>query len=313
MLRALLLALSLLLISHGAQAATCTIDISDLNFGAIDTLSGMGAQSTAQVAIDCDQVSADATQVTICANLGAGSGGAQAGLRQVGSGSNSLSYQIFTDAARSIPWGSVDNGALGPPRTIVLPVSDTAASATIYLYGTVPAGQSNAAEGSYVSLFTAADATFSYEEGSALDCGIAAGSSEAYGTFSVRGTVAANCLLEAEDINFGTVGLIDTNVDASGDLTITCTPGTGYSVSLDGGLSGASNPEQRLMLSTDGAVTYGLYADAARTAPWGEQSGTLVDGAGSGAQQALPIYGRVPAQAAQPGNYADTVVVIIAY
>lgn len=313
MLRALLLASLLILISHGAQAATCTVDISDLNFGPVDTLSISTTESTAEVAIVCDQVSTEATVVTICANLGAGSGGAQSGLRQIGSGSSTLSYQIFTDTARSIPWGSSDNPSLGSPRAIEIPVSGTGASATIYLYGAVPSGQADAAAGSYTSLFAPSDATFSYAEGGALDCGAPAGGSEAYASFSVQGAVTANCLLDTEDIDFGSVGVIDSDIDASGDLSITCTPGTPYSVSLDGGLSGATNPEQRLMQSADSSVIYGLYTNPGRTSPWGEAAGTLVAGAGNGARQALPIYGRVPAQPVRPGNYSDIVVVVIAY
>jgi len=61
---------------------------------------------------------------------------------------------------------------------------------------------------------------------------------------------------------------------------------------------------------------YGLYKDIDRTQPWGDAStpGSTVSGTGSGANQTLTVYGRVPPQTTpSAGVYADTVVVTVTY
>jgi spore coat protein U-like protein len=86
-------------------------------------------------------------------------------------------------------------------------------------------------------------------------------------------------------------------------------------VALDGGLSGAANPAQRKLSQAAQTISYGLYLDAGRTAPWGDSVGVnTATGTGSGLAQTLTVYGRVPAQSTPaPGTYADTVVMTISY
>jgi spore coat protein U-like protein len=91
--------------------------------------------------------------------------------------------------------------------------------------------------------------------------------------------------------------VLDTNVDATGGLGVTCTPGTAYTVGLNNGLTGTGPTARRMALGNQ-AVIHGLYKDAARSQPWGNSGGDLVTGAGS--TQNLPVYGRVPPQATPP-------------
>lgn len=111
----------------------------------------------------------------------------------------------------------------------------------------------------------------------------------------------------------GTTCCIGATIDASTQLHITCTPGTGYGIAIDGGLSGATDPEQRLLRSGANTVTYGLYSDAQRHTPWGALPGEVVTTNGTGTEQQRAVYGRIPPQAAVPGAYSDTVVVTINY
>ncbi|MDB5542404.1 MAG: hypothetical protein JWQ89_4131, partial [Devosia sp.] len=293
--------------------ATCSATISDLNLGIVDTLSASPANAAGEVAITCDQVAGDVTSMTVCINLGTGSGGVQGGLRLLEGGTAGLAFGLFADSAHSVPWGSHDTPALGSPLTLHLPANGGAASGRISLYGSVFAGQSSAVAASYRSTFSGPDATLIYAEGTALDCSAPAGGDFAYAAFSVNATVLANCLVVAGDIDFGRTGVVARALDASGDLDISCTPGTNYSVGLDGGLTGATDPAQRAMTSGGRAITYGLYLDPARTEGWGELAGTTVAGTGTGDTEALTIYGRVPPQVAGPGAYSDTVVVSIFY
>jgi spore coat protein U-like protein len=62
-------------------------------------------------------------------------------------------------------------------------------------------------------------------------------------------------------------------------------------------------------------INYALYRDSARTANWGNTVGTdTVSGTGTGANQSLTVYGRVPAQTTPvAGTYTDTIVVTVTY
>jgi spore coat protein U-like protein len=298
----------------GAFAASCSVTIDAVNFGNVDTLSGEAADASAQVSISCSDVSATATAVTVCGNLNAGSGGATAtGTRTMPSGTNVLDYEFYGDSDHGTRWGAYNATALGQPQTIRLAASDGAASRTVTLYGVVSARQAKAATGTYLSSFTAADATFYYQEGSTLDCTAPTSATLAQVSFSTQAIVAANCLVTVEDIDFGVHGLIDSEVTATGGVNVTCTPGTKYTIAMDGGLTGATNPEQRLMRSGTNTIAYGLYADAAHTTPWSATGSRLVSGTGAGAVQSIAVFGRVAPQSAAIGQYSDTVVVTITY
>ncbi|GGA86555.1 spore coat protein U [Brucella endophytica] len=307
--RFLLLAiLVLLLFPARAGAATCTANVSSLNFGAVDTLSG-DTPATATISVDCENVGS--SSLTVCGNFGAGSGGASGNSRQMGPGTGGLGFNLYADANHAIPWGHADQPALGLPQRFSLPVSGTTASGRMTLYGLVPRRQLSTRTGSYTSEFTGNDALFYYAEGDTLQCNAPAGASATTAIFTASATVQANCLIEADNINFGTVGLITSPIDQTGQLRITCTPGVGYTIALDGGLSKATNPEQRQMRSGANVVYYGLYSNAAHSQAWGS-GGDAVTGEGSGAETRT-VYGRVPVQQAAPGHYSDTVVVTITY
>jgi spore coat protein U-like protein len=94
-----------------------------------------------------------------------------------------------------------------------------------------------------------------------------------------------------------------------------CTNSTPYTIALDGGTTGATDPTQRKMSKASERITCGVYRDSNRTQPWGSTQGTnTASGTGSGASQNFTAFGRVPVQTSpSPGNYADTVVTTITY
>ena len=114
-------------------------------------------------------------------------------------------------------------------------------------------------------------------------------------------------------LDFGTQGPLTANVDQTATITVTCTTGANYNVALDGG--GAANTNARRMVNGGNTVSYQLYRDAGRTLVWGNtvNSDTLA-GTGNGMAQALPVYGRVPAQTTPPAAvYNDSVTVTVSY
>jgi spore coat protein U-like protein len=104
------------------------------------------------------------------------------------------------------------------------------------LYGRVAGGQATVPPATYLSTFSGGHVEFRYRTnllGSNCDTGL--GTLAASPTFTINATVPANCLVATQNIDFGSKGVLDANVDATGQVTVTCTPSTAYTVSLNGG------------------------------------------------------------------------------
>jgi spore coat protein U-like protein len=129
--------------------------------------------------------------------------------------------------------------------------------------------------------------------------------------------VQAECkLTSTTDLAFGTTGVIQTAVNATGTIGVQCTNTTPYNIGLNAGTGSGATVSARKMTSGSGStITYDIYRDTARTQVWGDtvNSNTLA-GTGNGAVQTHTVYGRVPAQATPaPGSYSDTVTVTVTY
>ncbi len=138
----------------------------------------------------------------------------------------------------------------------------------------------------------------------------------ATGTLGVSITIASSCtVVSATAINFGSVAAIGANIDQTSTLTVNCSSTTPYTIALSAGGGTGATVAVRKMMNGANFVNYTLYRDAARTQLWGVTTGTdTVAGTGTGANQVLTIYGRVPAQAVPPpGVYNDTVNITITY
>lgn len=136
------------------------------------------------------------------------------------------------------------------------------------------------------------------------------------GSFDVRITIAAECeVTSTEALDFGTAGVLTSNVEASATLEVTCTNTTPYAIGLNEGLDAGGTTDVRLMSSGADTISYGLFQDSARSINWGDTVGTDTQAAvGSGSAQAYTVYGQVLAQATPaPGAYTDTVTVTVTY
>lgn len=301
----------------GARAQTCTFNVTNVNFGNVDTLAGAAVDTTATVTITCSALLSAILPVRVCLNLNRGSGGATSTTRHMRNAANApLNYGLFQDAARQIPWGSIEEPALGNPVSLVFNNITLGApqTQTATIYARVLANQQSAATGLYTSDFRAAEVSFNYVAALLLppNCSNVT-QNPTRPIFAVRATVVPNCSVTAQNINFGNHGVLDTNIDATGDLGVTCTPGAPYTIALSNGLTGTSPTQRRMALGAQ-AVLYGLYLDAARSLPWGSSAGQLLSSTGTGALQNVPVYGRVlPQLTPSPGTYSDTVVVTVAY
>jgi len=136
-------------------------------------------------------------------------------------------------------------------------------------------------------------------------------------TFEVSITITESCEISATPIEFGEVvrGVAST---ATGTLTVNCSDGTPYTVTLDGGshLDGTTiTANSRRMANGTVFVAYGLYSDSNHTTVWGNDTASGVPGSGSGNDEDLTVYADVTASATNVAraNYTDTVTATVTY
>lgn len=310
-----LIAVATLLRAAPAEAAlNCTATISDVAFGAaVDVLPGTAIDATGTLQLDCTDI--PLLGVRICPYIGNGSGGRDATARYMTSGTDSLAYQLYTDAGRTQIWGDPNLG-FGTTPTVDLPgnlAANATGHATLTLYGRILANQRTVKPASYVSTFNVSF-TYGINVLGLVACNaIPLLTSTITGTFAATATVEKNCYLTANNLNFGTRGVLNSATLASTALTLRCSSTIAYSIGLDNGLTGTA-PGTRLMKKGSETISYGLFKDDAYADLWGNAGALLRSGTGSGNDQSVSVYGRVPPQPTpSPGVYLDTVVVTVTY
>ncbi|MDQ7996578.1 MAG: spore coat U domain-containing protein [Luteibacter sp.] len=242
-----------------------------------------------------------------------------------------MQYQAFKDGSYSTIWGRVNNATYTPQtftRNFGLLSNNVTITGSLTIYGQVPALQSGLSPGNYsgtlAGSLTGTSITWSYNEvlltlgtfpASCTSGGTVAAQTVAGPALTATANVAAKCTVgTATELNFGSVsGLLRVNTDQTSLVRATCTQRAAYQIGLDNGKN-ASGTTRRM---TDGThfVTYQLFTDPGRTTRWGNTLNTdTAAGTGSGSEQTLTVYGRVPIQPAQPaGSYSDIVTVTVTY
>lgn len=299
-----------------AHAQICNFSIDNLNFGNIDVTANTSATTSGTYSASCNLIVLPALRT--CPNVGAGTSGGDASgdPRYLTSGSNQLQYNLYSDVGHTTVWGSRLWAGSAPPTDITT-VMLTTGSTSRTMFARIPAGQQAVPPGTYTSSF-AGHTAITYQAYLPLtgppNCATLANPSGT-ASFTVTATIVASCSVSATTLDFGSTGILLANVHSSNTLSVTCSNTVPYSISLNGGLSGATDPTQRKMTRSAEAVTYALYRDAARSQPWGSTVGTdTASGTGSGFAQGLTVYGRVPPQPTpSPGTYTDTIVITVAY
>jgi spore coat protein U-like protein len=271
-------------------------------------------------------------KVRMCLSIGDGGngGGNFDPRRMVNTNGDPLQFQLYTDAGRSQIWGSLGNPTVPTPKGLdfdyAVPLLGGSQTLTVTLYGRVPSQILTA--GGYSNPFTGVHTAiaFRYNEtllgnaqypASCVSGGIGGSSFNNAFPFTATATVPANCrAYVTTDLDFGNVpGLIAANKDQTSTIAMTCTGRTAWNVGLNNGLNPSGSVRRMRLGATASYVNYELYRDTGRTHRWGATIGTdTVPGTGTGGEQTLTVYGRVPAgQAAAAGSYSDTITVTISY
>lgn len=136
-------------------------------------------------------------------------------------------------------------------------------------------------------------------------------------TFQVTIEIQAACeIAAANDLDFGTHGVLSSFVDGATTVDVQCSNTTPYSLRLSQGVGIGASVAARRMTGPGGVtITYSLYTNAGRTTVWGDTP--LVDavaGVGNGSVQSYQVFGRVPAQLTPVhGSFADTVTATVEF
>src|SRR5215208_5828569 len=332
--KAALLAAFLLVPFHQAIAAlVCTATMTNMNFGNVTVINNQNVDITGTVSINCTGASAN-QQLRLCLHLCEGSGGTDTtdiDPRYMNNASG-LQYNVFSDSAFTQIWGAREaagatysSNAIWNSHNLILalsPFADASGNYTsaITAYGRVFSGQTAMPAGSYSSSFTSTANSTSRFAVAYRNCCSACNNTDFTVTsapFTVSATVVPGCTVSAGDLNVGTASLLNSNVDSTSSVSVTCTSGLAYAVALSQGTTTGGTTTTRLMkhASTASTVPYKMYSDAARTANWGNSTSDDVNGSGTGSAVNHTVYGRVSAQgfAPQAGSYSDTVTVTITY
>jgi len=279
----------------------------NMAFGSINTLAGTAVDTTATMTITCSGGSGNTRR--ICISIGAGSSSDATSRKMTGPGGSTGRFDLYSDSAHTSLWGSWETGF--DTAGVQIDVSKSSTT-NLTVYGRFFASQQGISTGAYTATFSG-NPFIRYANQGPASC--PTGGLTASTSFSATATVLSTCNVGATSVNFGSTGILNANTDAQGTLSIQCSPSLPYTVSLDGGTSGATDPTQRKMSFTGANVTYGLYRDSARTLPWGNTVGTnTTSGTGTGVTQSQTVYGRIATQTTpKPGSYSDSVVVTVGY
>lgn len=326
---AALLLLSLGLFWHKpaeAQDVSCTASMTNVVFGTVDPQSSQ-TDANATLNYTCTNTANGAKgdrYATICFSIGDGAQGAgQTNPRQMQDGSgNILQFQLYKDAAYSIPWGSQFFGLLNQQLMVDVAVprrrgrNNGTISGSATMYGRVKGGQTTAIPGSYQDAFSGSHTAITVNEGNNNYPDSCNSTITGSFPFTVTAPVQNKCTVNANTLDFGTpTGVLTSAVPATTTISVQCAAGTSYNVGLDGGLNSGNNINARKMVRGTNSVAYQLYRDSSRTQVWGNTVNTdTVQGTGNGSIQSLTVYGNVPVQTTPPaGTYQDTVVVSVTY
>lgn len=130
-------------------------------------------------------------------------------------------------------------------------------------------------------------------------------------TMTISATVLPSCTVEAGEMAFGTIAGDGPQASAQSLLTLACTAGTPFAVTLDEGQHGGRRMAEERGI---GFLGYEIFQDAARTRRWDAGAAGAVGGvAPSGGRISLNAYGRIVSQAAAAGRYGDVVTVTVQF
>lgn len=291
MIRRVLLALVLLLTGTAAAhaAGTCTPASSGISFG---NFTGSQISLIGSITLTCT----GSGNFNYTVSLNTGSSGTYSP-RRMYNGANSLTYNLYRDAAYTQIFGDGTGGS-NTVTGLVEMKGLPAQVVTISIYARLPT-QTVPRAGTYSDTIVASAAT---SQGTQI------------GSFQVTALVQGTCTISATNLTFGSYTGVQ--LDGQSQISLTCTNGQSWNIGLNQGtFPGATVTTRKMTGPGTASMNYSLYRNSTRTLNWGNTVGTdTLAGTGTGSAQTLPVYGRVPASQTLPaGGYEDTIIATVTF
>lgn len=328
-----LLGLLFVLCCGQARADSCAIAPANIVFPSVSSISSGPVYASSTFKITCTWTdilgSLLTPNVTICLNLGAGTGNASSSVtapRQLLGNGARINYNLYTDAtyAAAKIWGGWA-GTTTAGNGIVLTMSKSGGVGSLdqffTIYGKLEADSalSSLSVGpdnqNFMSTFGAGSAVMNYQFSLLGLLGCLIPQTVAI-PFTVNAPVINDCNINIANLAFPNARLLTSAVRTTSNLSVTCSKDTAYRITLNAGTYGASTTARRMRnLSNAETVNYQI-SNTLDGASWGDGNGgtVAVTGTGTGSAQGLTVYGMVPAQnTPSPGDYKDAVTATVAF
>ena len=295
-----------------AQQHGCEVEsVSVMDFGRPGSNPTSAVQTTAELSIRCEGNGSERnSSIQVCVGVEPVTNRALRWLYLF----PALRYEIYRDPGHSQTWGYsgarrsttvvLDGGTPGRPS----------GTTSISLYGQLQSGQTALPAGPYWAPF-AGDVRSSTNLGANCD------QLPLQDTFSSSAvaTLEGSCEVNVEDLSFGKVSSLDSDVTAASSITVQCSRDTRYRVFADGGAV-SGNVNARAMAPVGGGadrIAYELRHTSAAEPIWGNGSGgtNALIGVGTGLPETTSILARVPGGQNTPpaGRYEDVVTITVEY
>src|ERR1700682_4066812 len=226
-----------------SAADSCTVAAQTHAFGAYDTINP--TSTTSSITVTC---TTDSSPKVIAYTVKLSSGPGSYATRQMTGAGDTLTYNLYTTAARTTIWGDATAGTSSLSGSVSIPNNGNSGSKIETVYGLIGAPQ-NVTPGAYS---TAPPITVT----------VSGAFSTTTTTFNANASVAAQCNVSAANLSFGAVNPVSSQVDATTALTVKCTKNTPYTVGLDAGTTTGATIAQRKMANGPDIMNYNLYTNA---------------------------------------------------
>ncbi len=132
------------LLAKVVPAAVCNVSTTGVAFGDYPSILNQTRDTSGSITVTCEGTAGEQVNYTLQATAGSGSFSA----RTMASADSSLTFNLYTDAARTLVFGDGSAGTATISGSMTLGDGPTSRVHTIY--GRIPAGQSLSKVGSYI-------------------------------------------------------------------------------------------------------------------------------------------------------------------
>jgi spore coat protein U-like protein len=234
---------------------SCTVPNTTLAFGDVTSnlLANLNSDITGTINYSCTGTANDTVRLCIALSHFTGA------TRNMASGANTLTYQIYSNAGRTTVFGNQTTPTILTINATMSGSGTLSGSAT--MYGRVLSGQTTDPPGSYSLNMTGSNTNRLTATTSTNACGSFGTGADQFNV-AVSAIISELCLVSAGNLNFGSQGILSANVDQTSTISVQCTNTTPYNIGLNAGIGAGASVTTRKMSSGGSTIDYSLYPSA---------------------------------------------------